>query len=244
MLGRNSPAPVPPHLSHWLGNCGLRVNTRVHPKAGGCTTLLASSSLEGRSDNPLPWSPPSPLVPHRPTSLHKIKEQLLYGSHSSLFLRKNLEEEVSGTNYSPISALRVKTGTHPFLLLLSILNLPHPQPSFWQVLVALLVVESKPPSLKGIHILSAPGLLYVTVHSYNWVADYQEVTKWIIYMCSSLSPSYKAPLYLLLIRVNYSYFTFCLLVSGYKSSKVSRWELYFVIQWDSLLCPLARGHFL
>lgn len=166
----------------------------MHPKAGGCPTLLASGSLEGRSDNPLPWSPQSPHVPHKPTSPHKIKEQLLCGSHSPLFLRKNLEKEVSGTNYSPISAvsLRVKTGTHPFLLLLSILNLPHPQPSLWQVLVALLVVEFKPPSLKGIHILSAPGLLYVTVHSYNWVADYQEVAKWIIYMCSSLTPSYKS----------------------------------------------------
>lgn len=55
--------------------------------------------------------------------------------------------------------------------------------------MTLALVEPKFPSLRDVHSLPVPGLLCVTVCSYDQVTDYQEVPKCIILVLHLFIPA-------------------------------------------------------
>lgn len=190
MLGRNDPALVSHHLSHWLGPNwgvgGLEVNAGLYPKVQqpeAVLHFLHPVLLKGSLRNTSMVN-----IIHR---LHHTGPLLHTGSNSSsstvpIVLSSwgtTQKKEGSRTDSSLIS------GIHPLSPVLAIQNFPHPQPS---LSLPLLLVEAKPSSLRSIHFLPAPGFLYVPSHSYSWVTELDNLSS----CCVKAS--------LLLIRVDYS----------------------------------------
>lgn len=112
--------------------------------------------------------------------------------------------------------------------------------------MALALVESKSPSLRGVHILPVPGMLYVTVCSYNQVTDYQEVPKRIILVLHLFIPALIVKKQPYLLADQGQLFLILLFVCWSPAIRVSKCPggIYTLKFNGTLLCSLARRHFL